>query len=53
MGMHFKLGLYEHQSAGAIQGILNLVSQQPTLRGVGDGGEQSAVERIKRIRVTA
>jgi len=25
MGMHFKLGLYEHQSAGAVQGLLNLV----------------------------
>ena len=25
MGMHFKLGLYEHQSAGAIQGLLNLI----------------------------
>lgn len=31
MGMHFKLGLYEHQSAGAIQGIINLVAQDPTL----------------------
>lgn len=27
MGMHFKLGLYEHQSAGAIQGLINLISQ--------------------------
>jgi 2-methylcitrate dehydratase len=26
MGMHFKLGLYEHQSASAIQGMINLVS---------------------------
>lgn len=25
MGMHFKLGLYEHQSAGALQGIIDLV----------------------------
>jgi 2-methylcitrate dehydratase len=31
MGMHFKLGLYEHQSAGAIQGIINLVATEPTL----------------------
>ena len=31
MGMHFKLGLYEHQSAGAIQGLLDLVCQQPRL----------------------
>lgn len=26
MGMHFKLGLYEHQSAGAIQGAIDLIS---------------------------
>ena len=25
MGMHFKLGLYEHQSAGAIEGLLKLI----------------------------
>ena len=31
MGMHFKLGLYEHQSAGAIQGIINMVAAEPTL----------------------
>lgn len=27
MGMHFKLGVYEHQSAGAIQGVLDLLKQ--------------------------
>jgi 2-methylcitrate dehydratase len=27
MGMHFKLGLYEHQSAGAIAGLIDLVSR--------------------------
>jgi 2-methylcitrate dehydratase len=31
MGMHFKLGLYEHQSAGAIGGLLSLLSQHPQL----------------------
>jgi 2-methylcitrate dehydratase len=31
MGMHFKLGLYEHQSAGAIQGLLDLLAQHPGL----------------------
>lgn len=31
MGMHFKLGLYEHQSAGAIQGIIDLVARHPQL----------------------
>ncbi len=31
MGMHFKLGLYEHQSAGALQGLLDLILDDPTL----------------------
>src|SRR5947207_2251 len=31
MGMHFKLGLYEHQSAGAIQGVISLLSDHPQL----------------------
>ncbi len=31
MGMHFKLGLYEHQSAGALQGLIDLVSTNPQL----------------------
>lgn len=31
MGMHFKLGLYEHQSAGAIQGLFDLLSRNPEL----------------------
>lgn len=31
MGMHFKLGLYEHQSAGAIQGVIDLVEKHPKL----------------------
>lgn len=31
MGMHFKLGLYEHQSAGAIQGMIDLISQNPSI----------------------
>ena len=26
MGMHFKLGLYEHQSAGAIEGLIELLA---------------------------
>ena len=29
MDMHFKLGLYEHQSAGAIEGLLRLISNDP------------------------
>lgn len=31
MGMHFKLGLYEHQSAGAIQAVLDLLDKAPHL----------------------
>ena len=31
MGMHFKLGLYEHQSAGAIQGVIDLIAAEPRL----------------------
>jgi len=31
MGMHFKLGLYEHQSAGAIEVLLNLLKQNPAI----------------------
>jgi 2-methylcitrate dehydratase len=31
MGMHFKLGLYEHQSAGALQGLINLLARRPQL----------------------
>lgn len=31
LGMHFKLGLYEHQSAGGIQGLTDLLRQNPAL----------------------
>lgn len=31
MGMHFKLGLYEHQSAGALQGLLTLLARHPEI----------------------
>ena len=33
MGMHFKLGLYEHQSAGAIQAVIDLLEENPLLAG--------------------
>lgn len=42
MGMHFKLGLYEHQSAGALQGIIDLVQRNPELL----ENEGRAIERI-------
>jgi 2-methylcitrate dehydratase len=31
MGMHFKLGLYEHQSAGALQGLISLMEAEPSM----------------------
>jgi 2-methylcitrate dehydratase len=31
MGMHFKLGIYEHQSAGAIQGVISIIHDEPKL----------------------
>jgi len=46
MGMHFKLGLYEHQSAGALQGIIDLVSAHPEL--LAEGGA-----KIDRIDIVA
>lgn len=45
MGMHFKLGLYEHQSAGALQGIINLLLENP--------GKVKSASSIKSITVTA
>jgi len=42
-GMHFKLGLYEHQSAAAIQSIVDCLADNPALA--------AAVEGIERIRV--
>ncbi|MFN3728659.1 MAG: MmgE/PrpD family protein [Fimbriimonadaceae bacterium] len=31
MGMHFKLGLYEHQSAGALQGLIDVIVSRPEI----------------------
>ncbi|MEZ6242266.1 MAG: MmgE/PrpD family protein [Phycisphaerales bacterium] len=47
MGMHFKLGLYEHQSAGALQAVIDLLTKNPGLLDGADGG------RIKKIRIAA
>ncbi len=47
MGMHFKLGLYEHQSAGAIQAMLDLLTKQPRLLEDAEGG------RIGKIKIVA
>ncbi|KAA0214289.1 MAG: hypothetical protein DYG94_07780 [Leptolyngbya sp. PLA3] len=47
MGMHFKLGLYEHQSAGALQAMIDLLSRSPALLADAEGG------KISRIRIVA
>jgi 2-methylcitrate dehydratase len=44
MGMHFKLGLYEHQSAGAIQGLLDLLQAHPELL--------EAEDRLQKVRIS-
>ena len=44
MGMHFKLGLYEHQSAGAIQAILDLLAQHPSLLDNATGATIKSIE---------
>ncbi|MBC7835484.1 MAG: MmgE/PrpD family protein [Phycisphaerales bacterium] len=50
MGMHFKLGLYEHQSAGALQGLIDLLGKHPQLL---DRHQGQPGGRIARIVVTA
>jgi 2-methylcitrate dehydratase len=45
MGMHFKLGLYEHQSAGGLQGLIDLLTKNPQLL--------QSPERIKSIKILA
>ena len=47
MGMHFKLGLYEHQSASALQGLIDLIAAHPDLLSDPQGGA------IKDIRILA
>lgn len=42
-GMHFKLGLYEHQSAGALQAVVDCLTEHPDLA--------SSVDEIRGIRV--
>ena len=44
MGMHFKLGLYEHQSAGAIHGLIDLLVKHPALLANADA--------LRSIRIT-
>ena len=44
--MHFKLGLYEHQSAGAIDGVIGLLARHPELL----SGGAEAFQRVE-IRI--
>ena len=41
-GMHFKLGLYEHQSAGALQSVIDLLARHPGL-----AADLAAIEQIR------
>jgi 2-methylcitrate dehydratase len=43
-GMHFKLGLYEHQSAGALQSLVEAFAATPALA--------ADLDAIRRLRVT-
>ncbi|MEZ5163118.1 MAG: hypothetical protein R2688_05085 [Fimbriimonadaceae bacterium] len=43
MGMHFKLGLYEHQSAGALKAIIDMLASNPELLDDPKGGN---IERM-------
>jgi 2-methylcitrate dehydratase len=43
-GMHFKLGLYEHQSAGAIQGLIDLLVRHP--------GLLDSPDKIRAVRIS-
>merc|ERR1712232_542670 len=44
-GMHFKLGLYEHQSAGALEGLISALVQNPDLA----AGGADAIEGINIV----
>ena len=44
MGMHFKLGLYEHQSAGALQGLIDLIASHPDLLRDPSGGTIASIK---------
>lgn len=43
-GMHFKLGLYEHQSAGALQGLIDLIASHPDLLRDPGGGNIASIK---------
>jgi 2-methylcitrate dehydratase len=43
MGMHFKLGLYEHQSAGALQAAIDLIAEHPQML------EPDAIQKVEIV----
>ena len=43
MGMHFKLGLYEHQSAGALQAVIDLINSNPEVLDDPAGGNIASI----------
>merc|ERR1719335_1203792 len=45
LGMHFKIGLYEHQSAGAIDGLINMLVENPEILKAG----VSAIDHINVV----
>ena len=45
MNMHFKLGLYEHQSASAIHGLIEMISESP--EEILKDGNHNNIEKIK------
>jgi 2-methylcitrate dehydratase len=45
MGMHFKLGLYEHQSAGAIEGTMKLLTENKFL----EAKNPDSIDNIKIV----
>jgi 2-methylcitrate dehydratase len=48
MDMHFKLGLYEHQSAGALEGMLKLIQENSELY-----SNRNIIDSISEIVITA
>ena len=46
MGMHFKLGLYEHQSAGALEGLQKLILNSGFV-------QYGNSDIVKKIKITA
>jgi len=46
MGMHFKLGLYEHQSAGALEGLIQLLMKHPEIA-------KEGIDAIDKIEIAA